>query len=102
MARVNPEDVRRVAVVGCGVIGTGWAANFLARGLEVVASDPAPGAEEKLRAGIANAWPALQRLGLASDADPKRLTFNADLAEAVADVSSSRRARPSARISKPS
>ncbi|MEM7224881.1 MAG: L-carnitine dehydrogenase [Pseudomonadota bacterium] len=86
MGRVKPEDVRRVAVVGCGVIGTGWAANFLARGLEVVASDPAPGAEEKLRAGIANAWPALQRLGLASDADPGRLTFTADLAEAVKDV----------------
>ena len=86
MGRVKPEDVRRVAVVGCGVIGTGWAATFLARGLEVVASDPAPGAEAKLRAGIANAWPALQRMGLASDADPARLTFNADLAEAVRDA----------------
>ncbi|MEU7791519.1 3-hydroxyacyl-CoA dehydrogenase NAD-binding domain-containing protein [Amycolatopsis sp. NPDC049159] len=38
-----------VAVVGTGVIGASWAALFLANGLDVVATDPAPGAEERLR-----------------------------------------------------
>lgn len=80
------QDVRRVAIVGCGVIGTGWAANFLARGLDVVASDPGPGAEERLRAGIANAWPALERLGLSEGADPSRLSFTTDLEAAVASA----------------
>ena len=58
------KDIRRVAIVGGGVIGGGWAARCLAHGLDVVASDPGPGAEEKLGATVANAWPALKRVGL--------------------------------------
>ena len=37
--------IRRVAIVGAGTIGASWAALFLAHGLEVVVSDPAPDAE---------------------------------------------------------
>ena len=48
-----------VAVVGTGVIGASWAAHFLAHGLDVVATDPAPGAEERLRADVAAHWPVL-------------------------------------------
>jgi carnitine 3-dehydrogenase len=77
----------RVAIVGTGVIGAGWAARCLARGLDVVATDPAPEAEARLRAAIDNAWPALERVGLADGADRDRLRFVADPAEAVADAS---------------
>ena len=42
-------EIGRVAVVGTGVIGAGWAALFLARGLDVAAWDPAAGAEDALR-----------------------------------------------------
>jgi carnitine 3-dehydrogenase len=73
-------DIKTVGIVGCGVIGAGWAARCLARGLDVVASDPAPGAEERLRAAVDNAWPALTRLGLWPGADRGRLSFEADLA----------------------
>lgn len=31
--------VRRIAIVGTGVIGSSWAAQYLARGLDVVATD---------------------------------------------------------------
>ncbi len=41
--------MRRVGVIGTGVIGGGWAAHFLRMGLDVVAFDPAPGAEDRLR-----------------------------------------------------
>jgi carnitine 3-dehydrogenase len=78
--------VRRVAVVSTGVIGASWAAHFLAHGLDVVATDPAPGAEERLRADVAAHWPTLQRLGLVEGASPDRLTFTADAADAVADA----------------
>ncbi|RJL22131.1 3-hydroxyacyl-CoA dehydrogenase [Bailinhaonella thermotolerans] len=76
--------MRRVAVVGTGVIGTSWAAYFLAKGLDVVAADPAPGAEDRLRAGVDAAWPALTRLGLAPDASLDRLTFVSEVRQAVA------------------
>lgn len=73
-----------VAVVGTGVIGASWTALFLARGLDVRATDPAPGAEERLRAAIARHWPALKRIGLAAGASPDRLTFETELEAAVA------------------
>lgn len=79
-------EISRLAVVGTGVIGAGWAARFLARGYEVIASDPAPGAEARLRASVANAWPALTRLGLEAGADPARLVFDSSLDAAVADA----------------
>ena len=75
--------MRRVAVVGTGVIGASWAAHFLARGLDVVASDPAPGAEERLRSAVADIWPTLTPVDAAG---PHRLEFVADAAKAVADA----------------
>ena len=84
MADLDASEVRRVAIIGTGVIGAGWAARCLARGIEVVASDPAPGAEGRLRESVANAWPALRRLSLAPGADPARLDFTAESEEAVA------------------
>ncbi|MFD8463703.1 3-hydroxyacyl-CoA dehydrogenase NAD-binding domain-containing protein [Streptomyces cyaneofuscatus] len=79
-----PEDVRRVACVGAGVIGGGWAAHFLARGYDVTAWDPAPDAGARLRRLVAAAWPALEQLGLAEGASQDRLTVTASLEEAVA------------------
>ena len=77
------EGVSRVAVLGVGTIGASWAAYFLARGLDVTASDPAPHAEGFLRHFVEQAWPTLERLGLSADADPVRLTFHADPVTAV-------------------
>jgi carnitine 3-dehydrogenase len=70
--------VKRVAVIGAGTIGASWAACFLASGVAVVASDPAPDAEASIRGAIAAAWPALERLGLAAGADPENWRFVRD------------------------
>lgn len=78
------EGIGHVAVLGAGTIGASWAAYFLSRGLSVAVSDPAPQAEAFLRGFVANAWPALERLGLAPGANPGRLTFDADPVSAVA------------------
>jgi 3-hydroxyacyl-CoA dehydrogenase len=80
------KPIRRVAIIGTGVIGASWASLFLAKGLDVVATDIAPGAEAALKHFIAAAWPALQRLGLTSGASQNRLSFSADLKAAVKDV----------------
>ena len=79
------KPIRRIAIIGTGVIGASWAALYLAKGLKVVATDPAPGADARLRDFVANAWPALERLGLSADAS-QNLSFTADLAEALAGV----------------
>jgi carnitine 3-dehydrogenase len=74
-------NVQRVAVVGTGVIGISWAAHFLAHGLDVVATDPAPGAEERLRADVAAIWRTVQPVAGAS---LERLSFTADAGAAAA------------------
>ena len=77
------KQISQVAIIGTGVIGASWAAQFLAKGLDVVATDVAPNAEASLRRFVEGAWPALERLGLAPGASQLRLVFRADLAEAV-------------------
>jgi 3-hydroxyacyl-CoA dehydrogenase len=80
------KPIRRIAIIGTGVIGASWSALFLAHGLDVVATDVAPGAEAALRRFVAAAWPALQRIGLASGASQSRLSFTASLKDAIKDV----------------
>ena len=77
------KPIRRVAIIGTGVIGASWTSLFLAKGLEVVATDVAPNAEVALKRFVEAAWPALERLGLAPGASQSKLSFSADLATAV-------------------
>jgi carnitine 3-dehydrogenase len=82
---MQQSSIRRVAVIGTGTIGMSWAATFLARGLEVAASDPAPDAEARLRHFIDAAWPVLARLGPIAATPPHHLlNFCADAETAVA------------------
>src|SRR6202453_5306599 len=80
------KAIRRIATVGTGVIGASWAALFLAHGLEVIATDPAPNAEENLREYVNNAWSALDQLGLSAGASKERLSFTAKLSDALEGV----------------
>ena len=66
---------RTVGLVGTGVIGAGWAVRVLARGHDVVAWDPAVGAEDRLRASIERAWSSATRLGLFPGAAPDRVRW---------------------------
>ena len=82
------ENPKRLGLVGTGSVGSGWAAIYLARGFDVVACDPAPDAETRLRAFIANTWDALQQIGFATEQSipQDRLAFAPD-AGAVAAAS---------------
>jgi 3-hydroxyacyl-CoA dehydrogenase len=86
MTDATYEGIHRVGVIGAGTIGASWAAYFLSRGLDVAASDPAPDTSDRLRRFIDRAWPALTELGLAATADPTRITFHPDPAEAAAQA----------------
>jgi 3-hydroxyacyl-CoA dehydrogenase len=80
---MSTKPIRRIAIIGTGVIGASWTSLFLAKGLEVTATDVAPNAEAALRRFVEAAWPALKRLGLAPGASQSNLKFTAALAEAV-------------------
>ena len=80
------KPVGRIAIVGTGVIGASWAAYYLARGLDVVATDPAPNAEAALRKYVDEAWSVLGQIGLSPKASRERLTFTANMSRALAGV----------------
>ncbi|HET6977371.1 MAG TPA: 3-hydroxyacyl-CoA dehydrogenase NAD-binding domain-containing protein [Pyrinomonadaceae bacterium] len=80
------KPIRRIAIVGTGVIGGSWAAEYLARGFDVVATDPAPNAEANLRKYVDEAWPALTKLGLSAGASRDRLSFTTDMKAALAQA----------------
>jgi 3-hydroxyacyl-CoA dehydrogenase len=82
----SDKPIRRIAIVGTGVIGASWAAEFLARGFDVVATDPAPNAEANLRKYIDAAWPALTTMGLTKKASREKLDFTADMKKALSDA----------------
>jgi carnitine 3-dehydrogenase len=79
-------EIKIFAALGSGVIGSGWVARALAHGLDVVAWDPAPGAEAALRQRVANAWPALEKQGLAPGAALERLRFVDTIEACVRDA----------------
>ena len=79
------KPIHRVAVIGTGVIGASWAAQYLARGLDVVATDPAPNAEANLRKYVDEAWEQLHEIGLSQGASRDRLTFTNRLGAGARD-----------------
>lgn len=83
---IEPRAVKRIGLVGTGLIGSAWAAHFLARGLDVIAYDPDPNAEGKLRAWVNKAWPSLEQLGLATGASQDRLHFTTKINDALKDA----------------
>jgi len=83
---MSNKPIRRIAIIGTGVIGASWTALFLAKGLQVVATDIAPNAEASLRKFVESAWPALKRLGISPGASQSNLKFTAALPQAIADA----------------
>src|SRR5882672_8963173 len=77
------KPVHQIAIVGTGVIGASWAAQYLARGFEVIATDPAPNAEANLRKYVEEAWPALTEIGLTPGASRDRLVFTSAMNRAL-------------------
>src|SRR5712672_1043481 len=80
------KPIRRIAIVGTGVIGASWAAQYLARGFDVVATDPGPNAEANLRKYVDEAWGILTSIGLSAGASPDRLSFTSNMKEALSQA----------------
>jgi 3-hydroxyacyl-CoA dehydrogenase len=82
----QPIAVRHAAVLGAGTIGASWAAWFLSRGIAVQIWDPRPEAEAYVRQYIADAWPAMSRLGMLIGASADAWRFCTTAEDAVAGV----------------
>ena len=80
---VEPVAPARAAVVGCGVIGAGWAARMVLRGVDVTVADPSPAAAGVVERVLENAVAAWDRLDLPTDRRGG-LTFTDSIADAVA------------------
>jgi carnitine 3-dehydrogenase len=75
----------RVALIGGGVIGGGWAGRLVENGVDVVVYDPAPEAERRVREMLENAQRAWARLTLAPRVRGS-VAFAPSLREAVRDA----------------
>jgi 3-hydroxyacyl-CoA dehydrogenase len=80
------REIKKIAVIGTGVIGASWCAFYLAKGLDVIATDIAPTAKASLDAYIKSAWPLLKGLGLSPGASLDRLSFTGSLDDALKDA----------------
>ena len=76
----------QTAIIGAGVIGSSWAALFLATGQSVNIYEPTPNAEKAVRDFVESAWPTLETLGMTKNGNPDRITFYAEARLAVADA----------------
>ena len=74
----------RAAIVGCGVIGAGWASRLHLRGVDISIADPSPAAADIFAEVTANAAEAWDALGIATDRRGT-VTFT-DLDAACADA----------------
>jgi carnitine 3-dehydrogenase len=80
------KPIRRIAIVGTGLIGSSWAALYLARGFDVIAINPHPNAESKLRKNVDLAWNDLTVIGLSPGAARDRLTFASNMSNVLSEV----------------
>jgi carnitine 3-dehydrogenase len=82
-----PPHVKKVAIVGTGIIGSGWAALFCAKGYTVVAFVRSPSSKTKFLNNLQAAWHKLLQRGLASEPQGyQKVACIMNLAECVADV----------------
>ncbi len=82
----STQSIKNIAVIGTGVIGSGWISRFLANGYDVTAFDPAENSEENTRQSVSQAWTYLERMGLADGASPERLSFVTEIKDAVSNA----------------
>jgi carnitine 3-dehydrogenase len=80
------DEIKNVALVGTGVIGASWAAYYLSRGFNVIATDPAPNAEINLRNYVAEALKTLGKHEPPQDDSENRLSFTPKMAQALSDA----------------
>jgi carnitine 3-dehydrogenase len=86
MAEPAESQPGSVAILGCGVIGSGWAARFLLNGVDVRLFDPDPDAVLRVDTMLDNARRAFRKLTLAPLPAEGALTLASTVEEAVEGI----------------
>lgn len=74
--------MKTIAVVGAGLIGSGWASYFLAKGFRVIAVEENSAMRAELQNKILRNWPVMEKAGLVvPGADPRNLLILSDPSE---------------------
>jgi carnitine 3-dehydrogenase len=82
-----PSSVDKVAIVGTGIIGSGWASLFCSKGYTVVAYTRSEASKKKFLKALETTWKMLVQRGLAVDPDGyHKVTCVFNLAECVSDA----------------
>jgi carnitine 3-dehydrogenase len=76
----------QIAIIGTGVIGTGWCARLIANGHKVKAWDPAKNFGDRLQSEMKRLWPILKKSGMTEDASILNLSICSTLAEACVEA----------------
>jgi len=79
-------EIQRVACIGAGVIGAGWAARLAWNGIDVKMYDPHPQAPRRLSEVMANADRAMSKLTIAPFPPKGSVTFCNSMEAAVEDA----------------
>ena len=69
----------QIAIIGTGVIGTGWCARLIANGHKVKAWDPAKNFGNQLQSDLKRLWPILKKSGLTENASIVNLSICSSL-----------------------
>ena len=80
------NNIKNVAVVGTGVIGTGWIIRFLAHDKKVVAYDKDLKFKKRIIAEIKRTWPYVKKLFNKKKLKLKNFKYVTSLKEALKDV----------------
>ncbi|KAJ5362794.1 hypothetical protein N7541_003638 [Penicillium brevicompactum] len=83
---MSSTSIQTVGIIGTGVIGASWTALFLAKGLKVIVTDPAPGAETKLHEYLQTHLSEVPNAKLSPEACLKNLRFVKELDALLGEV----------------
>ena len=78
--------IKKIAVIGAGVIGSGWVIRFLAHNKKVIVYDQDPKLKKKVISEIKRAWPFVKKLFNKKKLNFKNFIYETSLSEALKDA----------------
>jgi len=78
--------INKIAVIGAGVIGSGWVLRFLAHNKKVIVYDTDPNLRKKILLEVKRAWPFVKKLFNKNKLNLKNFRYVTDIKDALKNV----------------